>query len=81
MASEAPSWADQWGAGGIGAIEEEKVDVNKQNDSKKKGSSAFGRANSVAKEGAKKLKNGTSNGIKWIKNKCQKKNTNSDSKE
>ncbi|KAI3718705.1 hypothetical protein L6452_19587 [Arctium lappa] len=83
MAShEAPSWADQWGAGGIGAIEEEKVDTNKEtNTNKIKGSTALGRANSVAKEGAKKLKNGTSNGIKWIKNKCQKKNSNSDSKE
>ncbi|GJV55168.1 hypothetical protein Tco_1456173 [Tanacetum coccineum] len=82
MASEAPSWADQWGAGGIGAIEDEKVDVKKENDgNNKKGSTAFGRANSVAKEGAKKLKNGTSNGIKWIKSKCQKKNSNSDSKE
>lgn len=81
MASEAPSWADQWGAGGIGAIEDEKVDVKKENDGNKKGSTAFGRANSVAKEGAKKLKNGTSNGIKWIKSKCQKKNLNSDSKE
>ncbi|KVH96753.1 hypothetical protein Ccrd_001156 [Cynara cardunculus var. scolymus] len=83
MASEAPSWADQWGAGGIGAIEEEKVDPNKETNNNKnnKGSTAFGRANSVAKEGAKKLKNGTSNGIKWIKNKCQKKNSNSDLKE
>ncbi|KAL8268059.1 hypothetical protein R6Q59_001857 [Mikania micrantha] len=78
MASEAPSWADQWGAGGIGAIEEEKMDPKKENDEKKKGSTAFGKANSVAKEGAKKLKNSTSNGIKWIKNKVQKKSANSD---
>lgn len=81
MASEGPSWADQWGAGGIGAIEEEKVDVKSENDKNKKGSKAFDKANSVAKEGAKKIKNGTSNGIKWIKNKCQKKTSNSDSKE
>ncbi|MFS8023432.1 hypothetical protein Hanom_Chr16g01451391 [Helianthus anomalus] len=70
MATEAPSWADQWGAGGIGAIEEEKVEVKKEDDNKKKGSTPF----------AKKLKNGTSNGIKWLKNKCQKKNSNLDSK-
>ncbi|KAK9051811.1 hypothetical protein SSX86_028439 [Deinandra increscens subsp. villosa] len=81
MASEAPSWADQWGTGGIGAIEEEKVEEKKENDGKKKGSTALGRANSVAKEGAKKLKNSTSSGFKWIKNKCQKKSSNSDSKE
>ncbi|KAL4585423.1 hypothetical protein LXL04_010043 [Taraxacum kok-saghyz] len=80
MASDAPSWADQWGAGGIGAIEEENVDTKKDTDSNKKGSTAFGKANSVAKEGAKKLKCGTTNGIKWIKNKCQKKNS-SNSKE
>ncbi|MFS8025696.1 hypothetical protein Hanom_Chr16g01478231 [Helianthus anomalus] len=79
MASEAPSWADQWGSGGIGAIEDEKVDVKKEDDGKKKGSTAFGKASSVAKEGAKKLKNSTSSGIKWIKNKCQKKSSNADS--
>ncbi|KAK1424339.1 hypothetical protein QVD17_19666 [Tagetes erecta] len=80
MASEAPSWADQWGAGGIGAIEDEKMDEKKENNDIKKGSTGFGRVNSVAKEGAKKLKNTTSSGIKWIKNKCQKKNRNPDSK-
>ncbi|PQQ03608.1 hypothetical protein Pyn_03460 [Prunus yedoensis var. nudiflora] len=49
MATEAPGWADQWGAGGIG------------------------KAKVAAMAGAEKIKNGTSNGIKWIKNQCQKK--------
>lgn len=71
--ADAPSWADQWGAGGIGAIEEEKAE-NKKDIDNKKNSAALSKANSIAKEGAKKLKKGTSTGIKWIKSKCQKKN-------
>ncbi|KAJ0946729.1 hypothetical protein HanRHA438_Chr01g0007181 [Helianthus annuus] len=61
--NEAPTWADQWGAGGIGAIGEYQKESIKENDENK---TVFSR---VAKERAKKL-------IKWIKNICQNKNKN-----
>ncbi|MFS7905111.1 hypothetical protein Hanom_Chr01g00043891 [Helianthus anomalus] len=61
--NEAPTWADQWGAGGIGAIGEYQKESIKENDGNK---TVFSR---VAKERAKKL-------IKWIKNICQNKNKN-----
>ncbi|OIT00107.1 hypothetical protein A4A49_32023 [Nicotiana attenuata] len=80
MATEAPSWADQWGSGGFGAMdEEESHKSNKENDSNKKGSSSagLGKAKAVAVAGAQKVKNGTSMGIKWVKSKCQKKNSSS----
>ncbi|CAO2842531.1 unnamed protein product [Amaranthus hypochondriacus] len=40
MASEAPSWADQWGEGGFGAMDEVKTVQNK--DTNKKKTSFFG---------------------------------------
>ncbi|KAF7840622.1 uncharacterized protein G2W53_002920 [Senna tora] len=54
MASEAPSWADQWGAGGIGAMEDEENRSQKDTEKKDK--------NSDAKGGFFR------NGVKWIKN-------------
>ncbi|KAL8112838.1 hypothetical protein AgCh_020225 [Apium graveolens] len=83
MGTEAPSWADQWGAGGIGAVDEvNTVDNNKDVGSKKKGtgsSAGLSKAKAVAVGGAQKVKNGTTMGIKWIKNKVQKKNSNENS--
>ncbi|KAA8515514.1 hypothetical protein F0562_018875 [Nyssa sinensis] len=77
MAGEGPSWADQWGAGGIGAIEEEdNVKANKEAGSNKKmtaTSAGLTKAKAAAMAGAQKVKSGTSMGIKWVKNKCQKK--------
>ncbi|XVF87742.1 hypothetical protein PTKIN_Ptkin18bG0145000 [Pterospermum kingtungense] len=74
MEREAPSWADQWGAGGIGAMEDEDVTAKKENDKKKsKGKGGFNKAKTAAMKGAKKLKLGVSKGIAWVKNKCQKK--------
>ncbi|KAK4360415.1 hypothetical protein RND71_019367 [Anisodus tanguticus] len=78
MAREAPSWADQWGTGGFGAMdEEESHKSNKEiNDSNKK-AAGLGKAKAVAMAGAQKVKNSTSMGIKWVKSKCQKKNPSS----
>ncbi|KAI7999832.1 hypothetical protein LOK49_LG09G00328 [Camellia lanceoleosa] len=81
MASEAPSWADQWGAGGIGAMEDEddNTKTNKAKGGNKKttmASAVLGKAKAVAKAGAQNVKSGTSMAISWIKNKCQKKNKN-----
>lgn len=74
MASEAPSWADQWGAGGIGAMEEEDNTKTKKDSNNKSNKKADGlsKAKAAAVASALKIKNGTSNGIKWIKNLCQK---------
>lgn len=80
MTTEAPSWADQWGTGGFGAMDEEESHKSKkENDSNKKGSSlaGLGKAKAVALAGAQKMKIGTSMGIKWVKSKCQKKNPSS----
>lgn len=63
MATEAPSWADQWGTGGIGAMEEDDTTAKKESNNKK--------AN--AKGGFNKAKAMFSNGIKWVKHRCQKK--------
>lgn len=76
MATEGPSWADQWGAGGFGAMEEDESanrTKDHQTNSIKKGTSGFSKARAMATSGAQKLKNGTSTSFKWVKNKCQKK--------
>ncbi|KAF3451728.1 hypothetical protein FNV43_RR07824 [Rhamnella rubrinervis] len=75
MASEAPSWADQWGAGGIGAMGEEDNTNKTKKDSSSSNKKADGltKAKAAAMASAHKIKSGTSNGIKWIKNQCQKK--------
>ncbi|XP_022724398.1 uncharacterized protein LOC111281075 [Durio zibethinus] len=76
MASEAPSWADQWGAGGIGAMENEDPTPKKENGNKKsKGKGGFNKAKTAALMGAKKFKLGASKGLTWVKNKCQKKSS------
>ncbi|KAF8030128.1 hypothetical protein BT93_E2532 [Corymbia citriodora subsp. variegata] len=74
MASEAPSWADQWGAGGFGAIDDDGAKKDEGSNQKKAESkTAFTKAKAAAAAGAQKIKSGTSGGIKWIKNQCQKK--------
>ncbi|KAG6754578.1 hypothetical protein POTOM_040370 [Populus tomentosa] len=76
MASEAPSWADQWGAGGIGSMEDDNYTGTKQHTSNKKKEDAKGglnKAKAAAVSGAQKLKSGASNSFKWVKSKCQKK--------
>lgn len=78
MASEGPSWADQWGTGGIGAMEEnDSTKAKKESGVNKKGEGKAGltKAKAAALAGAQKIKTGTSSGFKWIKNQCQKKNT------
>ncbi|KAL3850874.1 hypothetical protein ACJIZ3_012756 [Penstemon smallii] len=72
---EGPSWADQWGEGGFGALEDDKTKTNKDvgGDKKPAGSAGFGKAKAAALSGAQKVKSSTSMGIKWVKNKCQKK--------
>ncbi|KAG2688315.1 hypothetical protein I3760_09G089600 [Carya illinoinensis] len=76
MATEAPSWADQWGAGGIGAMEEEDgANTKKESSGNKKGNAKAGlnKAKATVMVGALKIKSGASAGIKWVKNQCQKK--------
>lgn len=74
MASEAPSWADQWGAGGIGAMEDEEATAKNEHDKKKpQRKGGLNKAKTAALMGAKKFKNGISKGLTWVKNKCQKK--------
>ncbi|XWS12845.1 hypothetical protein CRYUN_Cryun37aG0125400 [Craigia yunnanensis] len=76
MASEAPSWADQWGAGGIGAMEDEDPTAKKENDNKKsKRKGGFNKTKTAAFMGAKKFKLGVSKGLTWFKNKCQRKSS------
>ncbi|MCH88148.1 ankyrin repeat protein, partial [Trifolium medium] len=55
MATEAPSWADQWGAGGFGAMEDDST--RSQNDTSKN-------KNSGAKGGFSKAKAIASNCVK-----------------
>uniref|UniRef100_A0A1J3GBA3 Uncharacterized protein n=1 Tax=Noccaea caerulescens TaxID=107243 RepID=A0A1J3GBA3_NOCCA len=66
MASEAPSWADQWGNGGIGvmALEEEATNGKKDAAGKKSGKTkaGFNRAKMVAIIG-----------VNWMKNLVQRK--------
>ncbi|KAI5414590.1 hypothetical protein KIW84_040178, partial [Lathyrus oleraceus] len=63
MASEAPSWADQWGAGGFGAMEDDNT--KSQNDAKMK--------NSGGKGGLSKARATASNCVKWFKSLCKRK--------
>ncbi|ESR62977.1 hypothetical protein WN944_012563 [Citrus x changshan-huyou] len=65
MATEAPSWADQWGAGGIGAMEnEDRTKVENESSNKKANAKGFNKAK-VAFFSA----------IKWVKHRCQRKST------
>ncbi|KAG6537491.1 hypothetical protein ZIOFF_002585 [Zingiber officinale] len=79
MANGAPSWADQWGAGGLND-DDDYDDKNKESgkDNKKMekakafASSSFGKAKAAAAVGASKAKSGTTTGIKWMKAQYQK---------
>ncbi|KAL3627470.1 hypothetical protein CASFOL_028833 [Castilleja foliolosa] len=73
MSIEGPSWADQWGEGGFGAMPEENAKNNKDTTANDKKADGFGKAKAAVSAGAQKVKNGTSMGFKWVKNKCQKK--------
>ncbi|KAF5728583.1 hypothetical protein HS088_TW21G00731 [Tripterygium wilfordii] len=74
MAAEAPSWADQWGAGGIGAMEDDNTTTKQDGHSKKTDSKkGFGKAKAAASVGAQKIICGASSVFKWVKNLCQKK--------
>ncbi|KAM3285395.1 hypothetical protein P3S67_024194 [Capsicum chacoense] len=80
MASDGPSWADQWGAGGIGAMDEDDgySKSNKESGNNKKAtasSGGIGKVKAVAVAGAHKVKNGPSMFIKWVRSKSQKKNS------
>lgn len=61
MASEAPSWADQWGTGGIGVMapKEDSTDGKKDAARKKSGKTkaGFNRAKMVAFIGVNWMKN------------------------
>ncbi|KAE9609548.1 hypothetical protein Lalb_Chr07g0177181 [Lupinus albus] len=61
MTSEAPSWAEQWGAGGIGAMEDN--DTRSQKDITQKKNSS----------GLTKAKASVTNCVKWIKSLCKRK--------
>ncbi|KAB2003062.1 hypothetical protein ERO13_D11G101450v2 [Gossypium hirsutum] len=65
MASEAPSWGDQWGFEGI----------ERDGSKKSQGKCGFHKAKTTAFMGAKKLKLGASKAITWVKNKSQKRNS------
>ncbi|CAA3015416.1 Hypothetical predicted protein, partial [Olea europaea subsp. europaea] len=67
MDVELPSWADQWGARGIGAMKDENTKSNRKVGNKKNaGSTAgFGKAKAADILSGQKFKNGTSMGIKW----------------
>lgn len=80
MGSEARSWADQWGAGGIGAIEYDEIDTRSQkdtnNNNKNSGAKVgFTKAKAVAVIGLEKIKSGASICVKWITNHFKKKRT------
>ncbi|KAK7264470.1 hypothetical protein RJT34_32079 [Clitoria ternatea] len=65
MTTEAPSWADQWGAGGIGAMEDDDSTRSQKDPAKNK--------NSGAKGGFGKVKATASSCVKWIKSLCKRK--------
>ncbi|KAI4295904.1 hypothetical protein L6164_035900 [Bauhinia variegata] len=70
MASEAPSWADQWGAGGIGAMEDNDNTRSQKDSGKTKNSEAeggFAKAKAAAMVGVLKIKSGTFSWVKWIR--------------
>lgn len=82
MRSEAPTWADQWGSGGMDDYYDRQDDKDSGKGKGKKmanvkaaASSGLDKAKSAASAGAQKVKSGTSTSISWIKNKCQKKST------
>lgn len=64
MASEAPRWTDQWGAGGIGAMEDDDATRSQKDMRKNKNSGGFA-----------KIKSGASICVTWIKNQFKRNNT------
>ncbi|TKY73459.1 hypothetical protein E2542_SST02211 [Spatholobus suberectus] len=64
MGSHGTSWADQWDNG--------PDPVTGSQESKKKSNNALGKTKAVASTGVKKLKEGTSVGLQWIKTKYNK---------
>ncbi|KAK7411527.1 hypothetical protein VNO78_02961 [Psophocarpus tetragonolobus] len=64
MTSYETSWADQWDNGPDSAAV--------SHESKKKNNNALGKTKAVASSGVKKLKEGTSVGLQWIKTKYHK---------
>lgn len=71
MASDAPSWADQWGTGGIGVMAaEETTDGKKDVTGKKSGKT---------KAGINKAKIVVFIGVNWMKNLVQRKKKDSTS--
>ena len=75
MASE--SWADVWGAGGIGATEDDGTrsqnDIGKNKKSGTKG--GFTKVKEVAMIDTQKIKSGTSICVNWIRNQFKRKST------
>ncbi|KAL1199004.1 hypothetical protein V5N11_019748 [Cardamine amara subsp. amara] len=62
MASEAPSWADQWGTGGIGVMAAEETTNGKKEVAGK------------TKAGINRAKIVAFIGVNWMKNLVQRKN-------
>lgn len=78
MPSEAPSWADQWGAGGIGAMEDDDGTRSHKHTGKNKNSDAkgsFTKVKAIATIGVQRIKIGTSICMGWIKNQFKRKRT------
>jgi hypothetical protein len=81
---EPPSWAETWGAGGIGDRNAETADTTHAEKKKHNSNGTLANVKSVAYTGltkakvvavlgAHKVKKGTVAGVKWAKVKCQKK--------
>ncbi|KAE9602049.1 hypothetical protein Lal_00040738 [Lupinus albus] len=68
MGSEAPSWAEQWGAGGIGAMEDDDTRSQKHI------------TNNNNNSGLTIAKSTASNCLKWIKNLCKRKSASTSNK-
>ncbi|TKY72165.1 ankyrin repeat protein [Spatholobus suberectus] len=75
MASEAPSWADQWGAEGIGAMEDDGTRSQKDTGKNKNSGAGggFTKVKAAARIGVQKIKSGASICVAWIKNQFKRK--------
>ncbi|KAH7545736.1 hypothetical protein FEM48_Zijuj01G0125300 [Ziziphus jujuba var. spinosa] len=59
MATDGPSWADQWGAGGIGAMEEDdNTNDTKKDSNNNKKAGGLNKAKAAAMASAQKIKTG-----------------------
>ncbi|KAJ4783015.1 hypothetical protein LUZ62_067272 [Rhynchospora pubera] len=81
---ETPSWAETWGQGGMGDRSAQTADTTHEDKKKSNSNGTLANVKSVAYTGltkakvvvvlgAQKVKNGTVTGIKWVKEKYQKK--------